>query len=208
MADVIDELPSDKKHKRLNKNSIKTIYLNIIAFQYFGRVDLLEIPGVSYGTLLSIMSEVGPNGLDNFPTAKHFTSWLRLAPNNKISGGRRISSKVPRGSHRLKVDLRNAAYSIARLKDSPLNKFYKKIAFKKGGIKAVTATARKLAVIIWNMLTMKIPYRAKEEYLFLDQKRKQIAMMRKKMAKFGIDPNDLGIFTRPEYKLAHDKKTQ
>jgi len=208
MADVIDELPSDKKHKRLNKNSIKTIDLNINAFQYFGGVDLLEIPGVSYGTLLSIMSEVGPNGLDNFPTAKHFTSWLRLAPNNKISGGRRISSKVPRGSHRLKVALRNAAYSIARLKDSPLNKFYKKIAFKKGGIKAVSATARKLAVIIWNMLTKKIPYRAKEEYLFLDQKRKQIAMMRKKMAKFGIDPNDLGIFTRPEYKLAHDKKTQ
>jgi len=33
-------------------------------------------------------------------------------------------------------------------------------------------------------------------------------MMKKKMAKFGIDPNDLGIFTRPEYKLAHDKKTQ
>jgi len=41
-----------------------------------------------------------------------------------------------------------------------------------------------------------------------NQKRKQIEMMRKKMAKFGIDPNDLGIFTRPEYKLAHDKKTQ
>ena len=58
------------------------------------------------------------------------------------------------------------------------------------------------------MLTKKIPYSAKEEYLFLDQKRKQIAMMRKKMAKFGIDPYDLGIFTRPEYKLVHDKKTQ
>jgi len=116
MADVIGELPSDKKHKRLNKSSIKTIDFNIVAFQYFEGVDLLEIPRVSYGTLLSIISEVGPNGLDNFPTAKHFTSWLRLAPNNKISGGRRISSKMPKGSHRLKVALRNAAYSLARLK--------------------------------------------------------------------------------------------
>ena len=59
MADVLDELPSDKKHERLNKNSIKTIDFNIVAFQYFEGVDLLEIPGVSYGTLLSIMSEVG-----------------------------------------------------------------------------------------------------------------------------------------------------
>jgi len=58
------------------------------------------------------------------------------------------------------------------------------------------------------MLTKKLPYRAKEEYQFSNQKRKQIAMMKKKMDKFGIDPNDLGIFTRPEYKLAHDKKTQ
>jgi len=111
-----DELPSDKKHNRLNKNSIKTLDLNIVAFQYFEGVDLLEIPRVSYCTLLSIISEVGPNGLDDFPTAKRFTSWLRLAPNNKISGGRRISSKVPKGSHRLEVALRNAAYSLARLK--------------------------------------------------------------------------------------------
>jgi len=206
MPEVTDELPSDKKHKRLNKNSIKTVDLNIVAFQYFGGVDLLEIPGVSHGTLLSIMSEMGPNGFDKFPTAKHFTSWLRLAPNNKISGGRRISSKVPKGSHRLKVALRNAAYSIARLKDSPLNKFYKKIAFKKGGIKAVTATARKLAVIIWNMTTKKVPYKAQEEYLFLDQKRKQIALMRKKIAKFGIDPNELGLFTKPEYEIAYNKR--
>jgi len=206
MPEVTDELPSEKPYKKINKNSIKTIDLNIVAFQYFGGVDLLEIPGVSYGTVLSIMSEVGPNGLDKFPTSKHFTSWLRLAPNNKISGGRRISSKVPKGSHRLKVALRNAAYSIARLKNSPLHKFYKKIAFKKGAIKAVTATARKLATIIWNMITKKTPYQAHQEYIFLDQKRKQIAMVRKKIAKFGINPNDLGLFTRPRLQIAYQKK--
>ena len=199
----IDDLPSKKPHKRLNKNSLKTIDLNIVSYQYFGGVDLLDIPGVSYSTILSLMSELGPKGLSKFPTAKHFTSWLRLAPNNKISGGRTISSKVPRGSNRLKIALRNAAYSISRLKDCPLNKFYKKIAFKKGGLKAITATARKLAVIIWNMLTKKVPYHAQEQYLFLDQKRKQIAEMRKKIAKFGIDPNDLGLFSRPKYERKH-----
>lgn len=206
-ADTVDDLPSKKTHKRHNKNSLKTIDLNIVSYQYFGGVDLLDIPGVSYSTILSLMSEIGPEGLSKFPTAKHFTSWLRLAPNNRISGGRTISSKVPRGSNRLKIALRNAAYSISRLKDCPLNKFYKKIAFKKGGIKAITATARKLAVIIWNMLTKKIPYHAREEYLFLDQKRRQIAVMRKKMAKFGIEANELRLFSKLEYALQHAKNS-
>jgi len=200
MAEVVDDLPREKKHKRLNKNSIKTIDLNIASYQYFEGVDLLEIPGVSYSTVLTLMSEIGPKGLDKFPTSKHFTSWLRLAPNNKISGGRVMSSKVQRGSNRLKIALRNAAYSIAKLKGSPLNKFYKKIAFKKGSTKAITATARKLAVIIWNMITKKVPYIAKQKYLFLDEKRQQLAALRRKLINLGLDPNKHDVFTRPEYR--------
>jgi len=74
MNDIPDELPSEKPYKRINKNSIKTVDLNIVAYQYFGGVDLLEIPGISHGTVLSLMSEIGPEGLDKFPSAKHFTS--------------------------------------------------------------------------------------------------------------------------------------
>ena len=121
MEDVVDDLPTEKKHKRLNKNSLKTADLNIIAYQYFGGVDLLEIPGVSHSTVLSLMSEIGPEGLSKFSTAKHFTSWLRLAPNNKDSDGRIISSKVPIGSNRLKIALRNAVYSISRLNQGAVN---------------------------------------------------------------------------------------
>lgn len=194
MSDVIDDLPSTKKHKRLNKNSIKTIDLNIASYQYFGGVDLLEIPGVSYSTILTLMSEIDPNGINEFSTSKQFASWLRLAPNNKVSGGRVMSSKVQRGSNRVKIALRNAAYAITKLTGIPLNKFYKKIAFKKGGTKAITATARKLAVIIWNMLSKKVAYQAKEKYLFLDEKRKQLAAIRKKMINLGLDPNQLGVF--------------
>jgi len=200
LDEVIDELPEEKKHKRLNKNSIKTIDLNIAAYQYFDGVDLFKIPGVSYSTVLTLMSEIGPKGFDKFPTSKHFTSWLRLAPNNKVSGGRVMSSKVQRGSNRLKIALRNTAYSIAKLKGSPLNKFYKKIAFKKGATKAITATARKLAVIIWNMITKKVPYQSKEKYLFLDQKRQQLAAVRRKLISLGLDPNQHDVFTRPHYR--------
>jgi len=206
MNNVVDDLPSEKKHKRLNKNSLKTIDLNIASYQYFGGVDLLEIPGVSYSTVLTLMSEIGPNGLDDFPSSKHFTSWLRLAPNNKVSGGRVMSSKVPKGSNRLKLALRNAAYSIAKLKGTPLHKFYKKIAFKKGGRKAITATARKLAVILWNMITKKIPYTTQETYVFLDQKRKRLAALRREMIKLGLEPNDHDVFSNPEFQEEWLKK--
>jgi hypothetical protein len=84
----------DKKHKWINKNAIKDIDLNQASYQYFGGVDLMKIEGLSHATILSIMSEVGPDGFHKFETAKHFTSWLRLAPNNKISGGKLLSSKM------------------------------------------------------------------------------------------------------------------
>ena len=78
--------------------------------------------------------------------------------------------------------------------------------FKKGSTKAITATARKLATIVWNMINKKIPYQSQEEYLFLDQKRKKIAQIRKNISKFGINPNDLGLFTHRHYKIAYEKR--
>ncbi|MEM6815220.1 MAG: transposase, partial [Bacteroidota bacterium] len=60
------------------------------------------IPGVSHSTVRSIMSEMGPEGFSKFPTAQHVASWLRLAPNNKISGGK----PYPIGYHKVVIDLR------------------------------------------------------------------------------------------------------
>jgi len=195
-----------KPHKRLNKNAIKGINRNQVAFQFFSGVDLFAIPGVSHSTILTLMSELGKEGFNKFNSAKQFTSWLRLAPNNKISGGKTLSRRVPRGSNRIKIALRNAANAIGRMKDNDLSKFFAKMAFKKGRQSAITATARKLATIIWNMLKNQEQYQPKSEYLFLDQKRKQIVILRKKIAKFGIDPNELGLFTKPEYRLAYEKR--
>ena len=205
-VDVVDDLPKKKPYKRNNKNGIKGVDLNIISYQYFNGVDLLDIPGVSHSTVLTFMSEIGPEGLKKFSSAKKFASWLRLAPNNKISGGRILSNRIPKGSNRLKIALRNAANAVGNLKDSDLGKFFKKIAFRKGRQAAITATARKLAVILWNMITKKEPYKPTNQYIFLDEKRRAIAQLRKKISKFGIDPNELGIFTRTKYKLAFQKK--
>ena len=74
----------DKKaHKRINKNTPKNIDLNLMAYQYFDGVDLYAIEGFSHGTVLTLMSELGEKGILKFQNAQHFTSWLRLAPNNK-----------------------------------------------------------------------------------------------------------------------------
>lgn len=204
--DPIDDMPSKKPDKRVNKNTIKGVDLKIAAYQFFGGVDLLTIPGVSYSTVLTFMSEIGRDGIKKFHTAKQFASWLRLAPNNKISGGKTLSRHIPKGSNRLKIALRNAANAVGNLKESDLGRFFKKIAYRKGRQAAITAIAKKIAVILWNMLTKKEPYKPKTQYLFLDEKRRAIARLRKKMTKFGINPDELGVFTRPEYKLAYDKK--
>jgi transposase len=186
---------TDKKHKRLNKNAITGIDLNQAAYQYFEGVDLMSIEGIGHATILSLISEVGPEGFAKFETAKHFTSWLRLAPNNRVSGGKLLSTKTPKGSNRLKIALRNAANAIGNLKDTHLSNFFKRVCYRKGRTVAVSATARKLAVILWNMIVRKIPYQPPTQYLFLDEKRKLglAKRIRKQIDKFGLTNKDLGI---------------
>ena len=185
-----------KSHKRINKNTPKNIDLNLKSYQMFEGTDFLTIEGMSYSTILSLMSEVGLEGIKKFKTAKHFTSWLRLAPNNKVSGGKVLSSKVPKGSNRLKIALRNAANAIGNLKEStPLRDFFQRISFRKGRVSAISATARKLAVIIWNMVVKGTPYINPEGYLFLDQKRKLgiVKRIKKQIDKFGLTDTELGF---------------
>jgi len=185
----------DKKaHKRINKNTPKNIDLNLMAYQYFDGVDLYAIEGFSHGTVLTLMSELGEKGILKFQNAQHFTSWLRLAPNNKISGGRVLSSRTPKGSNRLKIALRQAANAIGNLKDTHLSNFFNRVAYRKGRSVAVSATARKLATILWNMLFKNEQYSPPTIYEYLDQKRKrkvlelqkQIANLDARMSKVRI----------------------
>ncbi len=186
---------TDKPHKRINKNAPEIKDLNQIAFKYFDGVDLMAIEGVSHATVLSIMSEIGPEGFKKFGASKEFGSWLRLAPNNRISGGKVLSNRIPKGSNRLKIALRQSANAIGNLKDTHLSDFFKRIAYRKGRQAAVSATARKLGVIIWTMVTKKVPYQPPTEYLFLDQKRKlkMVQLIKKNIVKFDLKPEDVGF---------------
>ena len=95
--------------------------------------------------------------MSQWPTEKHFTSWLTLAPHNKISGGRLLSSKTQPSANRAATILRMAAMNLGR-SDTALGAFYRRLAYRVGKAKAITATARKLAIIIYRTLKAGLIY--------------------------------------------------
>lgn len=146
-----------KENSKKNRKHAPALNVSRLAYQYF-HTDLFAISGISHTTVLCLMTNMG-HDLHKFSSAKSFASWLRLVPNNKISGGHIISNKTPSGKNVIATALRQAANSIGNQKDHELTPFFKRIAFRKGRIAAITATARKLAVIIWNMITKVQPYK-------------------------------------------------
>ena len=155
----------------------------------------MAIEGVNDATVMAFISEIGLEGIKKFKTSKEFVAWLRLAPNNKISGGKVLSHNLPKGSSRLKIVLRQAANVIGNLKEGHLNSFFRRINYKKRRSTAISATARKLGVIIWNMLVNGEPYKPPIEYLFLDQKRKMrlVKRIKKTITKFDLKPEEVGF---------------
>ena len=92
----------------------------------------------------------------SFPTSKQFVSWLRLAPDKKVTGGKVISYRTKAGKNKLAEAFRHAANGIGNMRrGGMLHQFFKRIEYRKGRICAIVATARKLAVIVWTLITKK-----------------------------------------------------
>lgn len=119
-------------------------------------VDLTAIEGIEESTALVVLSEIGTD-MSRWPSEKHFGSWLGLAPNPKKSGGRVKSSATRPGVNRAAQALRLAAKNLQR-SQSALGAFFRRIAARRGLAKAITATAYKLARIIYAMLTHGMAY--------------------------------------------------
>jgi len=117
----------------------------------------MQVDGVGFGLLLALIAEVGLD-LSVFPTAKHFVSWLCLSPNKKVSGGKVLSSRTRKNKGRLSYAFRQAANAVGNQKDTALSYAFRKLAIKHGRKVAITATARKIATIIYNMLEKGRPY--------------------------------------------------
>lgn len=119
-------------------------------------VDLTEIHGIGPTLALKLIAECGTD-MARWPTSKHFTSWLCLAPANKISGGKVLSSRTRKSSNRVSALLRLAVPVLGKT-DSALGAFYRRLAARSGKSVAITATARKIATIFYNILRYGIKY--------------------------------------------------
>ena len=155
----------------------KPFAVETYAYQLSDGVDLLEVDGVSFDFILTLLSEVGMD-LSAFPTAKHFVFWLSLSPNKKVSGEKVLSSKTAKNKSRLRQAFLQSALGVSRKKNNVLTHFYWRMASTKGKGTAAVATARKLAIIVYNMLQKKEPYTPQQlehyQQKVRDQKIKQI----------------------------------
>ncbi len=120
-------------------------------------VDLTQIDGIAPYSALKLIAEIGTD-MRRWPTEHHFTAWLTLAPQNRVSGGRRLSSKTQPSANRAANVLRVAAMGLVR-GQTALGAFYRRLAVRVGKPKAITATARKLAILVYRTLTGTLAYK-------------------------------------------------
>lgn len=113
-------------------------------------VDLTAIEGIGGLVGLTMLTEVGPD-LSAFPSEKHFCSWLGVCPDNRISGGKVLNTRTRRVVNRLADALRIAATTLER-SQSALGAFYRRMKAKLGAAEAITATAHKLARLIYRLI--------------------------------------------------------
>ena len=107
--------------------------------------------------MLPLFSEVGRDLAGRWPTAPHFVSWLNLCPDNDISGGRVLWKGTRKVQNRAGQIFRMAAYSLHR-SPTPLGTYLRRMKAKLGPKAATTATAHKIAVIFYTMVTKQVEY--------------------------------------------------
>jgi transposase len=149
------ELPMPKaKHRTKQPNEVGFDVRSML-YQLTGR-DLTQIHGIGPYLALRLIAECGTD-LSKWRTAKHFTSWLTLSPGCKISGGKVLSAHTKKTTNRVTAHLRLAAVTVGRT-NTALGAFYRRLSARIGKAKAVTATARKIAVLFYNAMRFGMNY--------------------------------------------------
>jgi transposase len=153
-------------------------------------VDLTLLPGLNMVGVLILLAEIGTDLKKHWRSADAFAAWLGLCPGSKISGGKVLSSRTPHVMNRVATLLRMAALAIGRT-DTCLGAFYRRIKARHGAPKAMTATARKLAVLIYHLLTTGQQFQEPDHKQYDERvhKSKVIRLMRQaKELGFGLVP--------------------
>jgi transposase len=142
------------------------------ALYYATGVDLTAIEGIDELHALTLVSELGSD-FTKWPTVKHFTCWLGLCPNWQKTGGKVKSSRVRRGKNRAALALRLAAWSLMR-SQSYLGAYLRRQRSRLGAPKAITATAHKLARIVYHLVRHGVAYMKQTEAAYAEQVRSRL----------------------------------
>lgn len=156
--------------------------------------DLSQIDGLGPYASLRLLAEIGTD-MTRWPTVKHFTSWLCLAPRNQISGGKVLRRGTPTSSSRAALILRIAAMAVGKT-DSALGAFYRRLAARIGKAKAITATARKIAERVYAVLATGQPYEDPGAEAYDERQRQRtLRNLRRRAAALGfqLQPAQAGI---------------
>ena len=182
-VDLVEQ-PIPPKKTRRQKNH-PAFDLRTQLYQMCG-VDLTSIDGIDVLLAQDIIAEIGLD-MNKWKTAKQFASWLRLCPQNSISGGKLLSSQTKKTKNRANTAFRMAAQAVSR-SASALGAFYRRIRTKHGAPKAITATAHKIARIAYFMLKNRQPYQDLGQDYYEEQYRQRaIQNLQRKARKLGLE---------------------
>jgi transposase len=149
-------------------------------------VDLTRVVGFNLLSVLILISEIGVD-MSPWRNAKAFCSWLGLCPGNKISGGKVLSSRTARVSNRVATLLRTLATAVGR-SDTWLGSFHRRMKSRLGPAAANTATARKLACLIYHLLKYREAYIEVDRLVYEARiQRHRIAKLKKLATELGFD---------------------
>jgi transposase len=189
LASFMDSVPQQPQVK-LNRKKAK-LAKNAPRFQLSSEleritgVDLTRIDGIDVMVAQTVISEVGLD-MSRWKTEAHFASWLGLCPDNRISGDKVLSRGTRRVVNRAATALRMAAVTLMRSR-TYLGAQYRRLRTKLGAPKAITATAHRLARLVYRMLKYGQQYVDKgTEYYEQRYRQQQIQLLQKKAAKLGL----------------------
>ena len=147
--------PLPKPRHRTRQPNALNFDVRTLLYQLIG-VDLTQIHGIGPYLALRLVAECGID-LSRWRTAQHFTSWLTLAPGCRISGGKVLSAHTRKTKNRVTAHLRLAAVTVGKT-NTALGAFYRRLSTRIGKAKAVTATARKIAILFYNAMRFGMNY--------------------------------------------------
>ena len=185
--------PLAKPRCRTKQTNSLNFDVRPLLYQLTG-MDLTRIHGIGPSVGLALIAECGTD-LSRWPTEKHFTSWLTLSPGCKISGGKVLSSHTRKSNNRIAARLRLVATAVGRT-ETALGAFYRRLAARIGKAKALTATARKIAILFYRAMRFGMRYEDPGADQYEQRYRERVVkQLQRRAAHFGfaLQPMEAGV---------------